>query len=112
MDGPRWPAGPLIGSTPGGLSRRASPSPLAHSGRRSRTRQHRHQLRSSSPRYLGSDLLSARKSSPGLLYLVSRFFECMPHQLLFVTRHLSRAELIGQLVDLAGEAERQLVAVV
>ena len=36
----------------------------------------------------------------------------MPHPLLFVTRHLRRAKLVGQLVDLSREAERQLVAIV
>src|SRR3954454_5790717 len=44
--------------------------------------------------------------------LVSRSFERVPHQLLLTARHLRRAKLVGQLVDLAGEAERQLVAVV
>src|SRR4051794_15973022 len=53
-----------------------------------------------------------QRSQINWIRLISRSFERVPHQLLLTARHLRRAKLVGQLVDLAGEAERQLVAVV
>src|ERR1700674_4856847 len=44
--------------------------------------------------------------------LVSRSFECVPHQLLFIACHLFWTKFERQLVDFAGEAERKLIAVV
>ena len=44
--------------------------------------------------------------------LVPRSFERVSNDLLLILRHLRRAKLEGQLVDLAGEAEGQLIAVV
>ena len=38
--------------------------------------------------------------------LISCSFERVSNDLLIILRHLSRAKLVGQFVDLAGEAER------
>src|SRR5258708_10618405 len=43
---------------------------------------------------------------------VPRFFKCVPHELLTIAGHLRWPEVECQLVDLPGELERQLVAVV
>src|ERR1700737_100597 len=49
---------------------------------------------------------------PRLPCSVPRSFECVPNEFLFVICHLFRTKFVRQLVDLAGEAERQLVAVI
>ena len=59
--------------------------------------------------YLRASFDARRSTNIGL---VARFFERVPHDLLLVARHLRRPEIEGQLVDLPGELERQLVAVI
>src|SRR5215470_10310383 len=48
----------------------------------------------------------------GLSRSVPGSFQRVTHNLLLIARHLCRAKLVSQLVDFAGEAERQLVAIV
>src|SRR5215207_3200164 len=60
--------------------------------------------------YDGHPVEDARRSEG--IRLVSRSFQRMPHALLLVAGDLRRSKLEGQLVDLAGELERQLVAVI
>src|SRR5665213_1972822 len=61
-----------------------------------------------------SQFRTSESRHPGrtLPCLVSRSFECMPNELLFVIRHLFRTKFVRELVDLAGEAERKFVTVV